>query len=123
MGLSNNQQAGAVFISGLFIAVSIVSVPLGASPYVTFALGVLGAVGLYIKEYLGSSTANAITAGATGNNPVNAETVAQLKIAGDIVFANPNYAQGVVYRYLGVYYDVYGNSLGTSIPAGTGMQQ
>ena len=118
MGLTNNQQAVFSFVSALFLAVSVVSVPLGVSPYVTFSLGVIGAIGLFTKEYLGSvptTISNQVTT-------PDAETVTQLKQDGDVVFANPNYSMGVVYRWLGTFYDVYGNSLGSTAPAGTGSQ-
>ena len=117
--------------SATFLVVSVVSVPLGVSPYVTLTLGIVGAVGFAIKEALGSAApSDTTTPSTTPNSAVLATTAqpeqpdptatAQLKAIGDIVYSNPNYTDGLVYKYLGEWYDVYGNDLGSSPPAGTG---
>ena len=54
-GLSSNQQAILMLVSGVLIAVGATSVPIGLSPYVSFGLMLIGAVGFAIKEYLGAA--------------------------------------------------------------------
>jgi hypothetical protein len=61
MALSNSQQAYAVFISAILIAVGAVAVPSGLPWYVGFALMVIGAIGLAVKEALGAQSSTPAT--------------------------------------------------------------
>lgn len=54
-GLTDSQQGELMLVSGILIAVGAASVPAGAPWYVGLGLGFAGAVGLYIKEKLGSA--------------------------------------------------------------------
>ncbi len=65
-GLSDGQQALLMFLSTLCIALSVMSVPSGASFNVTFTLAVLGVFGATLKEFLGSAPASQ---GNTSNPP------------------------------------------------------
>lgn len=61
MGLTNNQQAIAVFVSALFIALGAVTVPTSLPMWVKTAFFLIGAFGLAAKEALGdTSTGNSI---------------------------------------------------------------
>jgi hypothetical protein len=57
-GLTDAQQAVFVFISAIFIAVGAVTVPSGISDanWIGFILMIIGAIGLGIKEALGTIT-------------------------------------------------------------------
>jgi hypothetical protein len=55
MVLSNNAQAALMLVSMVLVSIGAVPIVTGISPYVGFALMLCGAVGIAIKEYLGSA--------------------------------------------------------------------
>lgn len=65
MGLTDSQQGYMTLISMLLVAVSVVAVPAGAPWYVALLLGIFGAVGMALKEFLGIISPTTPT-----NNPV-----------------------------------------------------
>lgn len=54
-GLTNGEQAALSLTSGVLIAVGAVSIPAGAPTWLGLVIALAGAVGLGIKEALGSA--------------------------------------------------------------------
>jgi len=76
-GLTDGQQAVLVLVSASMIAVAAASIPAGSPWYVSLVLGLVGAVGLTIKEKLGIAKPAATTgAGATAPAKVTTTTTA-----------------------------------------------
>lgn len=56
MGLTDSQQGALVLVSMILIVIGGVSVPLGVNLYVGLVLAIIGAIGMAIKEWLGTSS-------------------------------------------------------------------
>lgn len=56
MALSDNQQAVFTLISMILVAIGAVVIPAGMPPYFGLVIMLSGAIGMAIKEWLGSST-------------------------------------------------------------------
>lgn len=135
MGLTNNQQAVAMFISAVLIALGSVSVRSGLPMWVTTTFFILGALGFAIKEALGDTAPPVVVTqppqdgggsagGGGGSIPtiIDMTAVAQAKAVNYHVFANSNYPKGIVLMSGGTWLDITGKILGSVIPAGTGSE-
>jgi hypothetical protein len=128
MGLSNNQQAIAMFISAILLALGAISVPAGFPVWVAAVLFILGAIGMAMKEVLGGTTSPTITPTPVGSTFVQAKidpafSVTQAIATGYKVYQSSTAGSGGYVLAVGNNWEtIYGTPLGNTQPAGTGPQ-
>lgn len=140
MALTDKQQAYMVFVSQILIALGAVSIPAGSPPVLTLILFISGALGMAIKEALGSVSQQGTPPPPPTPAPPEApktpppiaqpapylsymDEIAQVKAAGFFVFRNDSQPHGYVYRFVGIWYNAFGVILSrdiSTIPSGTG---
>lgn len=126
-GLSDKQQAILTFISLILIGLGSAQVPGNLPSYVYVIIFLAGALGMALKEALGTiqPTVPVVspTAPATQNyQPDPNFNVNDAKTAGFSVFLDLNIKGGYALFANGTWLDAYGEHLGTTQPVGLGQQ-